>query len=241
MGYRGKAAERGRARELRAAGWTMPEIAAELGVSRGSVSLWTHDVPFTPGPRKARKRGPNALERRKAEEIERLQAEGRERIGELNDRDLLIAGTALYAGEGDKTRGSVGFANSDPRMVAMFCAWLRRFFVIDESRLRVRLYLHEGLDVDAANEFWSSLTAIPIAQFNRPYRAVPDATIRLTKHEMGCPKVRYNCARTHRAVLGLVDALLPSTSHSGVAQSAEQGTVNAKVQGSSPSPGATLP
>lgn len=49
---------------------------------------------------------------------------------------------------------------------------------------------------------------------------------------------RYHCSHTHRAIMGLVDALLPSMSHSGVAQSAEQGTVNAKVLGSSPSPGA---
>jgi hypothetical protein len=39
---------------------------------------------------------------------------------------------------------------------------LRRFFVVDESRLRVHLYLHEGLDLDAANAFWSDVTSIPI-------------------------------------------------------------------------------
>jgi transcriptional regulator with XRE-family HTH domain len=209
MGFRGKVAEQGRARELRALGWTMPDIAAELGVSRGSVSLWTRDVPFEAVRRgRARQRPPNALQRAKDAEIDRLLAEGRALIGELSERDLLIAGTVLYAGEGDKTRGSVGLANTDPRMIALFCLWLRRFFAVDESRLRVRLYLHEGLDVDAANRFWSTATGIPIDQFNRPYRAVPDATIRHTKHELGCPKVRYNCSRTHRAILGLVDALL---------------------------------
>ena len=41
MGYRGKLAEQERARTLRAEGWTMPEIASHLGVSKGSVSLWT--------------------------------------------------------------------------------------------------------------------------------------------------------------------------------------------------------
>ena len=44
----------------------------------------------------------------------------------------------------------MNFANTDATMVAFFCAWLRRFFTIDESRLRVRVYLHEGLDLDAA-------------------------------------------------------------------------------------------
>src|SRR5688572_9993297 len=128
MGYRGKVAERKRARELRAEGWTMPDIAAELDVSRGSVSLWTRDVPFEPQPRRrARNRQPNALQRAKSAEIEKLLAEGREIIGDLSHRDLLIAGAALYAGEGDKRDGAVGFANSDPAMIALFLRWFRWF------------------------------------------------------------------------------------------------------------------
>jgi transcriptional regulator with XRE-family HTH domain len=72
MGYRGKDTEQERARELRSEGWTMPEIAAELGVSKGSVSLWTRDVEFEPqrGRAAPRRRGPNKLQRAKAAEIE---------------------------------------------------------------------------------------------------------------------------------------------------------------------------
>jgi hypothetical protein len=33
---------------------------------------------------------------------------GRARIGQLSERDLLIAGTALYAGEGSKAGHAVG-------------------------------------------------------------------------------------------------------------------------------------
>jgi hypothetical protein len=43
-------------------------------------------------------------------------------------------------------------------MIAFFCAWLRRFFENDEARLRVRLYLHEGLDLAASVAHWSELT-----------------------------------------------------------------------------------
>ena len=69
MGYRGKIAEQEQARWLRALGWTLADIAAELGVSKSSVSLWVRDVEFTPGPRRrARRRAPNALQRRKAAE-----------------------------------------------------------------------------------------------------------------------------------------------------------------------------
>jgi transcriptional regulator with XRE-family HTH domain len=212
MGYRGKLEEQERARELRAEGWTMPEIAEELGVARSSVSLWTRDVPYV--PRRPR-RGPlpghrNKLRDQKLAEIEEMNRRGLERISELSDRDFLVAGIALYAGDGAKTGNRVGFSNSNPEMIRFFCDWLRRFFTVDESRLRIQLYLHEGLDLAAAERFWSDLTRIPTLQFGKPYRAVPDATIRHNKHEHGCCHVRYCCARTHREILGLMRALLAS-------------------------------
>ena len=93
-------------------------------------------------------------------------------------------------------------------MIVFFCAWLRRFFEVDESRLRVRLYLHVGLDLATAIAFWSALTGIPPSQFVKPYRAVPDPSIRRAKHVHGCVTVSYSCSATHRSVMGLVSALL---------------------------------
>ena len=209
MGYRGKVVEQERARQLRAEAWTLADIAAELGVSKSSVSLWVRDVAFTPRPRRTgRRRAPNKLQVAKAAEIERLRREGAERIGRLSEREFLVAGLALYAGEGAKTDGALKFANSDPRMIDFYCRWLRRFVDVDESRLRVWLYLHEGLDLDAAVAFWSALTQIPPEQYGKPYRAVPDPSIRRTKHPLGCASVSFSSVRAHRQVLGLMDALL---------------------------------
>jgi hypothetical protein len=137
-----------------------------------------------------------------------MDAEGLARLGRLGTQAFLAAGAALYAGEGAKRDGAVRLANTDPRMVAFFLRWLRHFFAVDESRLRLTLYLHEGLDLETANAFWSGLTGIPIAQFGKPYRAVADPTRRRTKHPMGCPSIHYGCSRTHRAIMGLVRALL---------------------------------
>ncbi|MEA3021000.1 MAG: hypothetical protein QOI47_2524 [Actinomycetota bacterium] len=223
----------------------MPEIAAELGVSRSSVSLWVREVPYTPRrpPRSgydASTRAPNALQRRKAEEIERLLHEGHERIGRLSERDFLIAGTALYAGEGFKVR-PLGMANTDPAILLFFVRWIRHFFDIDEERLKMTLYLHDGLDIDCATSFWSQLVDIPPERFLKPYRAAPDPSIRRSKHPMGCPRITYTCSRTHRAVIGLVEALLASPSPSGVAQLAERRSVKPDVVGPSPTPGANTP
>jgi hypothetical protein len=193
-----------------APGCPRAEIAARLGVSKSSVSVWVRDVEFQPlpGPVRGRRRGPNALQRRRQAEVDRLLAEGRARIGRLSEREFLIAGVALYAGEGAKRDGAVKFANTNPRMVAFYCSWLRRFFVVDEARLRVRLYLHEGLDLAGAIAFWSQLTGIPPSQFQKPYRAVPDPTIRHAKHVHGCVSIDYSCSATHRSIMGLVVALL---------------------------------
>jgi transcriptional regulator with XRE-family HTH domain len=209
MGYRGKPAEREQARRLRATGLPMAEIAARLGVSRSSVSLWARDVAFEPQPAtRGRRRAPNALQRSKQAEIDRLLAEGRDRVGRLTEREFLVAGVALYAGEGSKGDGRLRFANSDPRMIVFFCSWLRRFFDIDESRLRVHLYLHQGLDLAATIAYWSALTGIPPSQFLKPYRAVPDPSIRHAKHVHGCVSIGYSCSATHRSIMGLVAALL---------------------------------
>ena len=130
----------------------------------------------------------------------------------MSDDAFLAAGTALYAGEGAKRDGKVTFANTDPAMMAFFCAWLRRFFAIDESRLRVRVYLHEGLDLDAAEAILVRRSRVCRATSSTaPYRAKADAddplgTSTRTAADTSITAVR----RTHREIMGLVRALLTS-------------------------------
>jgi hypothetical protein len=216
VGYRGKVELQEKARVMRADGSTLVDIATELGVSKSSVSVWVRDVHFKRrGRRAAVDRRPHPQHLAKLAEIAECDARGLARIGVLSDEAFLVAGAALYAGEGSKTDGKVTFANTNPAMMAFFCAWLRCFFAVDESRLRVRVYLHEGLDLDRAEQFWSEATGVPRGQFSRAYRAKADPSIRRTKHEHGCGYVDYCCSRTHREVMGLVRALLVSVAIPG--------------------------
>jgi hypothetical protein len=211
MGYRGKLEAQEKARLMRAENMTLADIAATLGVSKSSVSVWVRDVPFTPSKRRyGPQRRTHPAHTAKLRQIQELDALGMKRIGTLGEEAFLTAGVALYAGEGSKRDGMVNFANTDARMVSFFCAWLRHFFAIDESRLRVRVYLHEGLDLDAAELHWSDVTDVPRTQFRAPFRAVADPTIRRTKHEYGCAYVSYGCSTTHRTIMGLIRALLSS-------------------------------
>lgn len=210
MGNRGHVDKQVRARALRALAWTLDEIAAELGCAKSSASKWTQGVAFTPRPRN-RGEGvtkPHPLHLRKLAEIEECRRWAADLLGTMDDRDLLLAGIGLYAGDGSKTGLDVRFANSNPDLVRLHCRWLRRFFEIDEHRLRVSLYLHEGLDLDAATRQWSLVTGIPADQFLKPYRPASDVGIRHNKHEHGCCHVRYNSAQTLRKILGLLEALV---------------------------------
>ncbi|HSP29653.1 MAG TPA: hypothetical protein VLN74_13960 [Ilumatobacteraceae bacterium] len=128
MGYAGKYVERERARELRAQSWTLQEIATELGVAKGSVSVWVRDVDFSPKPRNRGHSGhqPHPLRVKKLAEIERCRAEAAALLGQLSDRELRTFALGLYAGEGSKTAGSVSMANTNPMLLRIFMTWLRR-------------------------------------------------------------------------------------------------------------------
>jgi hypothetical protein len=209
MGYAGKWVERERARELRAQSWTLLDIATEVGVSKSSVSLWVRDVPFDLRPRN---RGhsshkPHPLTVKKQAEIERCRVEAAEFVGEMSERDLTMFCLGLYAGEGGKTQGAVSFANTNPIYLAAFACWLRRTFEVDLARVRVKLYLHEGLDLEAATGHWSRLLDVPQAQFGKAYRAVADPTRRTAKHVNGCATLVYSCTTTHRRVMAMVAAV----------------------------------
>ena len=113
----------------------------------------------------------------------------------------------LYAGEGSKTDGEVAMANTNPAYLRLFLRWLRSRFDLDERRLRCVLYLHQGLDLEAATAFWSKALHIPIDQFTKPYRAVPDSSIRSRKHMNGCATARYASTLLHRRVMAMIEAI----------------------------------
>ena len=217
MGYGGKYVERARARELRAEAWTLQAIADELQVAKASVSLWVRDVDFVPRPRnRGHPAGPfHPMRVKKEAEIARCAEAAACWVLGMTERELTMFALGLYAGEGDKTGGGVGMANTNPVYLLVFLTWLRRTFDIDESRLRVVLYLHEGLDLDAATAFWSETLGVSPEQFTKPYRAVADGSIRHSKHINGCPKVRYADTTIKRRVLAMIEAVTSSIADPG--------------------------
>ncbi|MFI6657753.1 hypothetical protein ACIBL8_19795 [Streptomyces sp. NPDC050523] len=168
---------RAKARELRLQGWTYDRIEAELGCSRSSVSLWVRDLPkpeprYTPEEhRELMQAGLLRLRNAQDEERGRVKDAAVEEVGDLSDRDLFMAGVALYWAEGQKSkpyqrREVVTFVNSDPDVIQVFLAWLDLLSVARE-RLAFRVMIHESADVAGAEQYWAALVGVEASTLQR--------------------------------------------------------------------------
>jgi transcriptional regulator with XRE-family HTH domain len=178
---RAKDGPRTRARDLREQGLDYEEIAAELGVSKSSVSLWVRDLPRPArlSYEECRRRSEEGTRRYwEAERPLREAARAADRaaaaaqIGPLSDRELLIAGAIAYWCEGAKSKPyrraeAVNFINSDPALIRLFLRFLELTGVTPQ-RLRYRLHIHETADVQAQTSYWQRVTGAAPSQFSQP-------------------------------------------------------------------------
>lgn len=168
------------ARQLRAEGLTYNEIAAKLGVSKSSVSLWVRDLPrpqrLSYGEwrdRAAKARHEYWEKQRPINEARReaTRAAAAAEIGSLTSRELIIAGAIAYWCEGAKNKpyhrhDRVTFVNSDPGLIRFFLGFLDAAGVAREDII-YRVMIHENADVGATEQFWLSLTGANRDQFRR--------------------------------------------------------------------------
>ncbi len=172
---------RAKARRLREQGLDYNRIAAELGVSKSSVSLWVRDLPRPQrlSYEECRRRAAEGVRRywaaeRPVREAQReaARAAAAAEVGALSRRELLIAGAIAYWCEGTKSKphrpqDRVIFMNGDPGLITFFLRFLD-VAGVDRSQLRYRVYIHESADADAAGRYWLEVTGANPAQFNRP-------------------------------------------------------------------------
>ncbi|MFJ9347791.1 hypothetical protein [Streptomyces sp. NPDC101237] len=168
---------RARARELRLRGWTYDRIEAELGCSRSSVSLWVRDLP-KPERRDPKEQARLAARKRWEHELavrdearRETKAAARREIGELADRELFMAGVALYWAEGTKDkpharRERIAFVNSDPDVIRLFLAWLD-LLGVERERVGYRVMIHESADAGAAEKYWAELVGATPGAFGK--------------------------------------------------------------------------
>jgi transcriptional regulator with XRE-family HTH domain len=172
---------RAKARALRASGMAYTEIAAELGVSKSSVSLWVRDMARPPRLSyvENRKRSAEGVRRYWAKERlvreakrEVIRAAAAAQIGDLSDREILVVGAIAYWCEGAKSKSPkygahVAFINSDPGLIKFFLRFLTTAGVAGDQVI-FRVLIHEGAGVLAAQRYWQDVTGAHPAQFRKP-------------------------------------------------------------------------
>jgi hypothetical protein len=170
-----------KARDLREQGFDYNQIAAELGVSKSSVSLWVRDMPRPPGLsyEECRKRIAEGVRRywaaeRPVREAARqaAHAAAAAQIGTLSDRETIIAGAVAYWCEGGKNKphrraDRVSFINSDPALIRFFLHFLNVAGIATDQMI-FRVYVHESADAGAAERFWREVTHAHADRFRRP-------------------------------------------------------------------------
>jgi transposase len=172
---------RARSRELRAQGLACNQIAARLGVSKSSVSLWVRDLPRPPrlsyeenrrrsaeGVRRYWTKERQIREARRATDVAAAAAE----IDDLTDREILIAGAIAYWCEGTKRKPHLNlervvFVNSDAGLIRFFLRFLA-VASVPWADLRFCVHIHESANVAAAQQFWQEVTGAPSDQFMKP-------------------------------------------------------------------------
>lgn len=159
---------------------SLNEIVRELNVSKSSVSLWVRDVKLTSKQRAtltARGFSVSAIEKRRLNRIantrERHQLvidAAKEQIWPLNHYELLLVGSALYWGEGNKSsRNVAAVTNSDPDIIKIMMKFFREVCGVEMGKFRGHVHTFSHLNAKKAEKYWSSVSGVPIRQFFKTY------------------------------------------------------------------------
>ena len=165
--------------KLRGEGWSVNDIALELGIAKSTAYQWVKHLPLDPDSERAkqkRARGKLLTDGRWAQH--RLDREERRsavhqasvrEVGRLDERDLLLLGAAIYWCEGAKSKpwrraDRLQFINSDVRLLAVFLRFLEACGVGRELST-YRVSIHETADPEAAAAWWAKILDLPPERF----------------------------------------------------------------------------
>ena len=194
--------------QLRRQGKSRSQIKQILGpMSNATLNDALKDEPLPPERARpclaeSRRRAAEGVRRywaseRPAREAARagISADAAAEVGDLTDREIIVAGAIAYWCEGSKSKPyrldeQVRFINSDPALIKFFLRFLDRAGVSRE-RLRYRVHIHESADVGAAISYWADVTAAAPDQFGRPLikHHVPQVSRTANKDYHGCLQV----------------------------------------------------
>ena len=198
-------------RSLRSQGWSLGEISLKTRIPKNTLSGWFKDIQLTKYQKARIKQkiiDSSAIRRALAVKVNREKVEKwkfgiREKVKHYrqlatknHEISKLICGV-LYLCEGAKYPSSryLHFGNADPAVIATFITLLRKYFNIDEAKLRFDVGYRWDQDYTKLKRYWSEITNIPISQSlnNKPDKRTKGKPT-LKKGYMGICRVIYYSA-----------------------------------------------
>jgi transposase len=178
-----KSAQKLEARQLRREGFSINEITRRIGFSKRTVSRWCNDIVLNNNQKgllwaraksKYRQNFQKYCEAKHEQTLEKIQnltKEGVKSIGKLSQRELFIAGVALYWAEGFKKDMRFGFANTDPGMVKFCLKWLKESLGISDRDISLCVTVNESYrnKIERTESYWENITGIPKSQFTKSF------------------------------------------------------------------------
>ena len=214
-----KIVERQKAIELRRGGLTYSEIGQSLKVSKGALSLWLRQTPYMPTEETRQRRkiasinNGQVLHRRKMERIIKIKREAKQEISNIKPKELKLLGIMAYWAEGSKTEdGLVKFTNTDPRFIKFALKWLREICGVPKEKLRLHLRVHQDINKEESEKYWSKLTEIPKKQFFKTtIKASGSSGKRFSKLSNGIASIIVCDVKLFYKIMGWIESLVTKT------------------------------
>lgn len=246
------AEEKLKVEKLILSGKSYKEITTISGVPKSTISTWFGKTIRKPWDKKTmlkhlasiRKLAVVALKERwrkiKEREINLLKEKIKSEIlnypiSNIGFHKSLLA--MLYWAEGDKYDGGcrTKFANTNPDLAKLYITLLRNCYNIDETKLKVRLYVHYYHSLKKVKKFWSEILNIPLTQFNKVYIKKRSKTKKFRKNFAGICFIYYGDSKIAKELIELGMTLQRIiVKNAPVAQGIECKAADFEVVGSNP-------
>lgn len=199
-----------KARNFRSKGWSLGEISSKMKIPKNTLSGWSKDIKLNCKQKERIKQkiiDSNEISRPLAiaanlRKIEQWKKDIRTSVRHFKNISLknpelskLICGI-LYLCEGAKYPSSryLYLGNSDPKIISFFINALRKYYKIDENKLRFGIGYRWDQNFQKLKNYWSRITKIPKS---RCLNSIPDLRTKgkptLRKDYMGiCRIIYYN-------------------------------------------------
>lgn len=140
---------------------TIDELSERLALSRSTIYYWVRDLPV-PGSGSgggwstdAQRKGTNAMQREYRRQRECAYREAAAEFDKLVAQPTFRDFVCLYLAEGSKrNRNVVAICNSDPSVMRLSTAWLRR---LSDKLPTFWIQYHADQDLDELRAFWGEV------------------------------------------------------------------------------------